>query len=221
MIEVSRCGAYFAAGPETHCSIQRCVVKLEPAGQQSDAYMPPQCMVSPHHRRVRLVHRAQHPGMLLEVALSRREFVFFHQMLLCSEYLLHPFEQLPICCAYLMVPTTAELMDQLSQQLMGIGELSDFREHGETPLRKQQGKNRKTPAEKRQDLKGFVRFNQRDLSFTLVLWWSMSSGFDQFGPDYPRTCSYNIRFEIPISREKRSVAWLTKTFCSRHKAKLV
>lgn len=53
-------------------------------------------MVSSHDRNVRLVHRAQNSSVLLQVALSRREFVFFHQMLLRSEYLLHPFEQAPI-----------------------------------------------------------------------------------------------------------------------------
>ena len=107
MVEILGLETDTATCPQQECGIHRSIVKFEPAGQQGRAHVPAQPVIAAHHGSVRPVHRAQYPGMLLEMTLGRREFMRFHQMLLYAENLFDPIKQTPIACADFMVAAMA------------------------------------------------------------------------------------------------------------------
>jgi hypothetical protein len=112
--------------------------------------------------------------VLLEMTLSRRERVLFHQILFRSENLFHIVEQSRITRANLMVAAIAQLLSQLTQQLMRIVELSNIQEHDGTMTRWPQEK-----AGEGQCLESVPFGDQGILSFTLVPPRRVSSRFDQ------------------------------------------
>ncbi len=85
--------------------------------------MPCNPMVSPHDRAMRLVHRAQHSRVLLQVRPGNREFVLLHQPLLDTESLFHSLEQTRVKSIHFLFFASTQLVGQLPEPLMRLVKL--------------------------------------------------------------------------------------------------
>lgn len=74
------------------------------------AHMASKRIISHHHRRMSLVHRAEHSRVLLKMAVPCWELMLFHEALLVSEYMFRQTEQSGINRADFIIATAAQLM---------------------------------------------------------------------------------------------------------------